>query len=96
MKKHGRTDANQQEIVGFLRAIPGITVVSLASVGGGVPDLLVGYRKRNYIFEIKDPDKPPSQRKLTKAQKEFHATWRGQVSVAETFGEILNHMKGDD
>ena len=96
MKKRGRVDANQKEIVGFLRAIPGVSVVSLASVGGGVPDILVGFRRRNYIFEIKDPDKIPSQRKLTKAQKEFHETWRGQVAVAETFGEILETMKGDN
>ena len=96
MKKRGRTDANQTEIVGFLRAIPGVTVISMAAIGGGAPDILVGYHRRNYLFELKDPDKIPSQRKLTKAQKEFHATWRGQASVAETFGEIFNTMRADD
>ena len=96
MKKHGRVDANQSEIVGFLRAIPGVTVISLASLGGGVPDIMVGRNGRNYMFEIKDPEKPPSQRKLTKAQKDFHLLWRGQVSIAETFGEILNRMRDDD
>ena len=96
MRKYGRTDANQSEIVGFLRAVPGITVTSLASVGGGCPDILVGYLGRNYLFELKDPEQPPSGRKLTKHQKEFHATWSGQVSVAETFGEIINRMREDD
>ncbi len=96
MRKTHRTDANQGEIVGFLRAIPGVTVASLSQVGAGVPDILVGYHGRNYLFEIKDPEKPPSQRRLTKAQKGFHALWRGQVAVAETFGEILNTMKADD
>lgn len=95
MRKYGRTDANQSEIVGFLRAIPGVSVTSLAAVGGGVPDLLVGFRGNNYLFEIKDPEKSPSQRKLTKAQREFHAAWHGQVSVAETFGDILEFMKGN-
>ena len=95
MKKHGRTDANQSEIVGFLRAIPGVTVTSLAAVGGGVPDLLVGHRGQNWLFEIKDPDKPPSKRKLTKAQKDFHTTWRGQIATAETFGEILLVIRED-
>ena len=94
-RRRGRTDANQSEIVGFLQSIPGITVVSLADVGNGVPDLLVGYRRRNYLFELKDPDKPPSKRKLTKDQKDFHDLWQGQISVAETFGEILNEMKND-
>ncbi len=95
MKKHGRTDANQSEIVGFLRAIPGVSVISLAAVGGGVPDLLVGHRGKNWLFEIKDPDKIPSQRKLTKAQKDFHVLWQGHAEVAETFGEILLVIRGD-
>ena len=95
MKKHGRTDANQSEIVGFLRAIPGVSVVSLADVGGGVPDLLIGHRGKNFLFELKDPDKQPSRRKLTKAQKDFHAFWRGHVEVAETFGEILLVIRSD-
>ena len=95
MKKHGRTDANQSEIVGFLRAIPGVSVISLADVGGGVPDLLIGHRGTNFLFELKDPDKPLSKRKLTKAQKDFHALWRGHVEVAETFGEILLAIRSD-
>ena len=95
MRKHGRTDANQKEIVGFLRAIPGVTVISLASMGKGIPDILVGYRGSNYLFELKDPDKPPSARALTPDQREFHAAWTGHVEVAETFGQILESMKGD-
>jgi len=95
VKKHGRTDANQSEIVGFLRAIPGVSVVSLADVGGGMPDLLIGHRGNNFLFELKDPDKPPSKRKLTKAQRDFHALWQGHVEVAETFGEILLAIRSD-
>lgn len=95
MRKYGRTDANQQEIVGFLRAIPGVSVVSLASVGNGVPDLIVGFRGRNYLVELKDPDKPPSKRKLTKEQRMFHANWTGQIMVAETFGEIISEIRAD-
>ena len=94
MRKYARTDANQAEIVGFLRAIPGVTVLSLAPVGNGCPDILVGYKKQNWLFELKDPNKPPSARKLTKDQETFHAAWNGQIDVAETFGEILNVMRG--
>lgn len=93
MKKYGRTDANQQEIVALLREIPGITVVSLADIGGGVPDILLGYKGRNYIVELKDGNKPPSKRRLTEAQKKFHAEWRGQIDVAKTFDEILEVIK---
>ena len=44
-----------------------------------MPDLVVGYEGRNWLFEVKDPSKPPSERKLTDAQHEFFTTWRGQV-----------------
>lgn len=93
MKKYGRTDANQQEIVALLRQIPGVTCTSLAAVGDGVPDILLGYKGRNWLFEIKDGNKPPSKRRLTEAQKKFHAEWRGQIDVAKTFDEILEVIK---
>ena len=89
MVKWNSTDANQAGIVKLLRAIPGITVASLNQVGAGVPDILVGHLGVNYLFEIKDPAKKPSARKLTPAQIEFHAAWCGQVLVVETFDEIL-------
>ena len=41
------------------------------------------------MIEIKDPDKMPSQRKLTPDQNEFHESWRGQVVVAESSLEAL-------
>jgi hypothetical protein len=69
-------DANQQEIVDMLREA-GCTVTSLASVGGGVPDLLVGYRGRTLLFEIKDGKKPPSARLLTPQQREWAGQWNG-------------------
>lgn len=43
MRRAPRTDANQAEIVAALRT-RGALVQSLAGVGAGVPDLLVGWR----------------------------------------------------
>lgn len=43
MKLRGRVDANQPEIVRALRDI-GASVVSLANVGQGCGDILVGYK----------------------------------------------------
>jgi hypothetical protein len=80
-------DANQAEIVKALRKIPGVRVRSLAAVGDGVPDLLVGYRGRNWLLECKDPSKPPSKRKLTEDQDEFFAVWTGQVAKIETIDD---------
>src|SRR3972149_1571025 len=68
--KHGRTDANHTEIVNALQAI-GASVTSLADVGGGCPDLLVGYRGQNMLLEVKDGRKPPSARGLAPAEQKW-------------------------
>lgn len=52
MRKYGKVDGNQAEIVRSLRHI-GAVVQSLASVGGGCPDLLVGFRGQWYLIEVK-------------------------------------------
>ncbi|UMO77901.1 nuclease [Acinetobacter phage Cato] len=75
-----KIDANQNEIVAALRKI-GCTVQILSSVGKGCPDILVGYRGRNFLLEIKDGDKPISAQKLTPDQVEWHDLWNGQVNV---------------
>jgi len=88
MRRRAAVDANQSEIVAALRRV-GASVVDLSSVGAGCPDVLCGYRGVNYAVEIKDGDKFKSQRKLTPAQVQFHAAWRGQVCVVETVDEAL-------
>lgn len=83
-----RIDANQPSIVRALREI-GASVQSLSELGRGVPDLLVGYRGKNWLMEIKDWKQPPSKRKLTPDEKKWHQQWTGQVHVVETFDEAL-------
>jgi Holliday junction resolvase len=83
-----RVDENQAEIVRALRQI-GAKVQSLAELGSGVPDILVGHRGRNYLFEIKSPKQPPSKRKLTPDEVAWHEAWRGQVAIIENFGDAL-------
>lgn len=85
MRKRGRTDANQADIVAKLRAIPGVTVQVLSSVGGGCPDLLVGYRGLSLLLELKDGSRPPSERRLTPEQEEWHRTWTGHRAVVMNF-----------
>ena len=88
MRFAARVDGNQAAIVGGLRAC-GASVQSLAPIGAGCADLLVGHRGRNWLMELKDPSKPPSARKLTPAQVEWHRTWCGQVAVVETVEQAL-------
>lgn len=88
MRRAARTDDNQAEIVRGLRAI-GATVQSLAAVGAGVPDLLVGWQGANVLLELKDAAKVPSKRKLTPDQVAWHQAWRGQVATVETLKDAL-------
>ncbi len=83
MRRAAKVDDNQREIVNALRQAA-CTVQLLHAVGAGCPDILVGCRGKNYLLEIKDGRKPPSQQKLTKAQKKFHRDWRGQCIVVNS------------
>ncbi len=80
MRRAARVDANHALIVAGLRAC-GATVQSLAAVGDGCPDIVVGHRGRNLLMEIKDGSRVPSERKLTTDQVKWHADWRGTVVV---------------
>ena len=71
-----RIDGNHVAVVQALRKA-GANVESLASVGKGVPDLLVGFRRQFVLFEVKDGAKCPSAQKLTDAQVAWHKQWDG-------------------
>jgi Holliday junction resolvase len=96
MRRAAKTDRNQAEIVAALRKV-GATVVSLAAVGSGVPDLLVGHKGGTYLLEIKDGTKPPSARELTPDQIEWHIEWRGGAcTVVNSVGEALAFIGAND
>lgn len=85
-----RTDRNHAEIINALRKIPNISVFSTHEVGKGFPDIVIGYKGVNYLIEIKDGNKPPSARKLTDAELQFHSNWKGQIKIVNNFDELLN------
>lgn len=76
MRRAAKIDANQEQIVSALRSV-GATVQSLAAIGNGCPDLLVGFNGQTLLMEIKDGNKSPSQRKLTEDQIIWHGRWNG-------------------
>lgn len=86
----GFTDANQGAIVEALRKA-GATVTSLHAVGGGVPDLLVGWVGRTFLLECKTlkGKRNPKAAPLTPAQIVWHQQWRGQVAIVTTPEEAL-------
>lgn len=76
MRRAAKVDANHTQVVMALQAA-GATVQSLAAVGQGVPDLLVGFQGKTLLMEIKDGKKPPSARRLREKQITWHGAWRG-------------------
>lgn len=91
MRRRGRVDSNQSRIVKELRQV-GCSVAITSSLGDGFPDLVVGWRGVNYLFEIKDGTLPPSGRKLTPEEKIFRSTWAGQYFVIQFTGDALEAM----
>ena len=90
MRRAAKVDANQKKIVRSLRGIPGVTVAITSQLGDGFPDFIVGYKRFNYMIELKDGDKVKSKKKLTEGEHKFHNEWRGQVAVCESFDEIFS------
>jgi len=88
MRRRAKIDANQAEIIAALRRV-GASVIDLAAVGGGCPDIQAGYKGINYNIEIKNGRAQKSDRVLTPAQVAFHRDWRGQICVVETVDEAL-------
>lgn len=76
MRRAHRTDANQKTIIDAMR-VHGATVHSLAGLGAGLPDLLVGYKGCTILMEVKDGDKPKSKQELTDYQVTFMSNWTG-------------------
>jgi hypothetical protein len=87
-----KIDENQPEIVSCLREL-GYSVQHLHTVGGGVPDLLVGKFGKNWLIEVKDGSKPPSKRALTHDQLRWHNLWLGQVSIVCSVDDVLEFAK---
>lgn len=83
MRRAAKVDGNQRGITNGLRAA-GATVQSLAKVGEGAPDLLVGWKGVNTLLELKVPGE-----KLNDNQLEWHRCWQGIVWVVHTLEEAF-------
>jgi hypothetical protein len=88
MRRAAKTDNNQSTLVKQMRAI-GMSVFVTSGLGDNFPDLVTGYRSINHLWEIKNPNKPPSKRKLRQGQQLFFNTWKGTVYKVETSKDVL-------
>lgn len=80
----GCVDGNQAEIITALKSIFA-SVQDLHNVWKGCPDILVGYRGKNFLLEIKRDEKA----KLTPAQEKWHSIWMGQAAVVTSAEEAI-------
>ncbi len=87
-RRAAKIDGNHARIVQALRKA-GASVQALHMVGGGCPDLLVGYRSANVLLEVKDGSLAPSRQQFTDAQETWHATWKGRAHVVRSVEEAL-------
>lgn len=84
MRFNAKRDAKAKEIARALTAAGADVVFLNPEWTPGLPDLLVGYRSKNYLLEIKTPGET-----LSEPQEDWHALWRGQVSVVYSIQEAL-------
>jgi len=77
---HRRTDRNQATIVQALREC-GAIVIDLSSVGAGCPDLLVSFRGKARLLEVKNRDGRGVI--LTPAEQRFFQTWEQAALPAQ-------------
>jgi len=80
-----RVDANQLEIVHKLLRHWVISVADTHLVGGGFPDIVVGYAGVDYLVELKSSKKA----KLRKSQIKFRDTWKGApIHRVDTYEDV--------
>lgn len=75
-----RTDRTQESIINVLIKA-GFSVHDTSRVGGGFPDLVVGYGGETFLIECKDYE---TGWKYTKAQIKFRSVWIGHVETIES------------
>jgi len=88
MLRNAKIDSNHASIVKSLRSIPGVSVFSTAQLKKFC-DIAVGFRGKNYLFEIKKDVKS----KLTDGEKSFQDKWTGQVDTVTCVEDILRILK---
>lgn len=92
MKRAARVDENHAPIVKALLDA-GCSVQSLAAVGLGCPDILVGMAGANILIEIKNPDSRRGKEGLNEEQRSWHRFWKGHVVTVHTAEEAIAAVK---
>ena len=87
MRRNAKVDANHPEIVAAFRRL-GASVLSLANLGRGVPDLLVAWCGVTLLVEVKAP-----KGKETEDQLQFFEDWQGQIFIVRDVEGVLTVVR---
>jgi Holliday junction resolvase len=88
MRRAAKIDANHGDVVKALRDA-GCSVVSLASLGCGIPDLCIATPSgETWLFEVKNKA-GKNKGQLNKEQKAFMAAWQGKYAVVQSAQQAL-------
>jgi Holliday junction resolvase len=89
-KVYSKVDKNQPEIVKKLREY-GCSVSHLHELKN-MCDIVVGYKGKNYLFEIKSDYKS----KLTTGEEKFFSTWTGQVDIIYCYEDAIKIIENEE
>ena len=89
MRRTQRSDGNQTDIVKRYRAHG----ASVDVVSQWRPyDLIVAVMTIVDLVEVKDPAQPPSGRKLTDNERDFHEKWPSPIKIILTIDDVDAHV----
>ena len=98
MRRRGRVDENHKAVVAALRAA-GYSVLSLADVGRGCPDILAAKGGRNHLVEakrahLKDHAPGGHERETLARQAEWASKWNAPVHRVHSPEEAIAKLAG--
>jgi hypothetical protein len=86
-RRAAKVDVNQPEIVAAFRKL-GWSVLIISQLKKCC-DIIVAKCGVTIAVEIKDGDKPPSARKLSKGEQGFKDNWLGRWELIESINDVI-------
>ena len=87
MRRAARVDSNHSDIAKAFKKL-GCSFLSLAQLGKGTPDGVVGYGGLSLLVEIKS-----DRGTLNEKQKKFWDTWKGGVRLVRDLDGVLETVE---
>jgi len=88
MRTAARKDTNHEQIVKLFKKL-GWSVLDIAQLKNCC-DIFVSKKQITIAIEIKDGEKPPSQRKLTDGELKFKNEWKGFYQIVICDDDVIN------